>query len=171
MLWVQCCECNAVGAMLGVQCCVCNAVCGQEFWPDTDHGLQPPGGNPTIGEEPHIVPLTWGGYQVLMRTSQGYMGSVVSSIDPKLPWGTTQYARYAPIKGPEGAASPLYNNNTWWVKQPRGPLTPKRQPNGMVLMSFNHNAGFASFAAATPIMDRSRSTRARTESRFPTLAG
>jgi len=76
-----------------------------EFWPNTDHGLQPPGGNPTIGEEPHVVPLTWGGYQVLMRTSQGYMGSVVSSIDPKLPWGTTQYARYAPLKGPSGAAA------------------------------------------------------------------
>ena len=26
-------------------------------WPSGDHGVAPPGGNPSIGEEPHVMPL------------------------------------------------------------------------------------------------------------------
>jgi hypothetical protein len=44
--------------------------------------------------------------------------------------------------------------NATKMKNPRGPISPKRQPNGQLLMTYYNNAGFGAFASHMPIADR-----------------
>ena len=41
-----------------------------ELFPHGDHGLPPPGGNPNIAEEGHILPLPTGYFYSVFRTTQ-----------------------------------------------------------------------------------------------------
>jgi hypothetical protein len=38
--------------------------------PNGDHGIPPPGGNPNIAEEGHIMPLSSGAFYSVFRTTQ-----------------------------------------------------------------------------------------------------
>ena len=118
-------------------------------YPTGDHGVQPPGPKPlaTIGEEPHIVPLiTRAGYYVVFRTSLGYLGCTYSAGPNLTAWQPSAYAQFWPRHALAGPAP---------MKNPRGPISPKRQPNSTaVLMTFYFNGGFAAFAHAAPLSDR-----------------
>merc|ERR1712124_213691 len=75
------------------------------------------------------------------------MGAAVSNANPSSPWQTTSFATYAQV-------GTLYGNSSKFLKQPRGPQSPKRQPDGTVLMTYYNNGGFGAFASAQTIMDR-----------------
>ncbi|KAH8098451.1 WSC domain-containing protein [Aureococcus anophagefferens] len=127
-----------------------------EMWPDDDHGIGRRIGavgaydSPSrVTEEPHVLPFDGDAKLALFwRTDQGYMGhartttSKFSSLDA---WTNSSYAVY---------------EDTWasgseaWVKQPRGPLSPKKQPNGLWLMTYYNTEPLGAFAAAATVSDR-----------------
>lgn len=123
-----------------------------EMWPDDDHGIGAVGAydSPSrVTEEPHVLPFDGDAKLALFwRTDQGYMGhartttSKFSSLDA---WTNSSYAVY---------------EDTWasgseaWVKQPRGPLSPKKQPNGLWLMTYYNTEPLGAFAAAATVSDR-----------------
>eukprot|EP00117_Sycon_ciliatum_P016700 scpid101160/ scgid0848/ len=43
--------------------------------PDGDHGIPPPGGNPNIAEEGHIMPMPNGLFYSVFRTTQGLLAA------------------------------------------------------------------------------------------------
>ena len=109
------------------------------MWPDQEHGIQPVGGTTSaasgIAEEPHIVPLLdVDAYHVVFRTSQGYLGSSQSLTgSPEKPWMPSSFAQYMPADA-ENWPRHIHANASA-VKNPRGPISPKRQSNGLVLMT------------------------------------
>ena len=111
-----------------------------DMWPTGDHGVETVGGSSwspaSVGEEPHIVPLvTVDAFAVMFRTSQGYLACSRSvARDPSLSWRPSSYARYLePPVGKDWLAS--LHVNASCMKNPKGPISPKRQPNGVVLMT------------------------------------
>lgn len=112
-----------------------------ELAPDGDHGILPPGGNPAVFEEAHVLPLKSGGFWVCGRTSQGYLGAS-STRDPTARggWTNTGVATYWDNRQAPQAIVPLPGRKlpgcatgtcmATGLKSPRGPLTPKRMANG-----------------------------------------
>jgi hypothetical protein len=115
--------------------------------PDGDHGLLPPGGNPQVFEEAHILPLAGGGFWAVGRTSLGFLGAA-QTRDPTArgKWTRTGFTTYwDPAAAPralrplparaqprgvtKGHPGPITGTG---LKHPRGPLTPKRMGNGQV---------------------------------------
>lgn len=140
------------------------------LYPDGDHGLLPPGvehGPPAdlkgdILEEAHIVPLAQGGFYAVGRTVQGFLAATTTASTVAAGvggWAPTGYARYWDVKK-AGAGGPLAPGPVaapvrgvggigYGLKNPRGPITPKRMKNGMYLLLFYNNAG-ASFGQRDP---------------------
>ena len=121
--------------------------------PNGEHGVLPPGGNPTVFEEAHILPLAAGGYWTVGRTSQGYLGAA-QTADPTAGagWSATGFATYYdPLRAPSvivpmgGRAMPATTSaaakHGTGLKSPRGPLQPKRFTNGMYLLLYYNNMG------------------------------
>ena len=136
-----------------------------------------------VAEEPHVLPIQ--NDQVLslfFRTSQGYMGHAQSYYgDPTRAWHASTFARYLPswkddfvnaswVKHPRSDPSRLVHwhaicctrgATTHFIRHTirrclhRGPLSPKRQPNGLVLMTYYNTAPLGAFASHMPINDRS----------------
>ena len=107
----------------------------------------------TVAEEPHVVPIANETVlYMVFRTSQGYMGTSQS-----LPGGPEQWAQaWAPSSF--ARFLPSWTDafpNASWVKQPRGPQSPKRHaPSGLVLMTFYNTAPLGAFATHMDINDR-----------------
>eukprot|EP00947_MAST-08B_sp_MAST-8B-sp1_P002132 g2132.t1 len=115
--------------------------------PDGDVGLLPPGvagpGDRTqVFEEGHVVPLNGGrGWYAVARTVQGFLAAA-QTADPAAAtgWGApagapTTYAQYFdPVRKPDDALAPLPGLGkpaftgaiSTGVKNPRGPITPRR---------------------------------------------
>eukprot|EP01052_Picozoa_sp_SAG31_P019126 SAG31_NODE_1383_length_8578_cov_3.660573_11_plen_566_part_00 len=128
--------------------------------PEGDHGILPPGvsqGPPAdmIGdvlEEAHIVPLLAGGFYAVGRTSQGYLAAAYTDKPGPSSWPRSS-ATYAAYWDPRtSAAGKLHaipvakrvrhsGSPGYGLKNPRGPITPKRMANGMYLLLFYNNAG------------------------------
>ena len=129
-----------------------------QMWPDADRGVQAVGGTSAapsgISEEPHITPLlAVDAYQVVFRTSQGYLGSAQSQVgNPRLPWHQSSYAQYLPLDNGTDWLAEFPNASA--LKNPRGPISPKRQSNGVILMTYYNNGGFGAFAHRLPVSDR-----------------
>ena len=86
--------------------------------PRGEHGVLPPGGNPNVFEEAHILPLRKGGFWTVGRTSQGYLGA-----GPYTPiYMGSSYTRFTP-RVADGIArlgsstgSSLWFNHGWhWL--------------------------------------------------------
>ena len=124
-----------------------------DMWPHGEHGIQAvgaPDDRSVIAEEPHVVPVHADDMLVLLwRTSEGYMGYARSQPggDFAAPWQTPTFASYLPTW------ADAYQNASW-LKQPRGPLSPKRQPNGLVLMTYYNTAPLGTFASHMTVNDR-----------------
>ncbi|KAH8067671.1 WSC domain-containing protein [Aureococcus anophagefferens] len=120
-----------------------------EMWPDDDHGIGAVGAY----DSPSRVTrrrarFDGGGSPLLLAPDQGYARATrgttlkFSSVDA---WTNSSYAVY---------------EDTWasgseaWVKQPRGPLSPKKQPNGLWLMTYYNTEPLGAFAAAATVSDR-----------------
>lgn len=140
------------------------------LYPDGDHGLLPPGvehGPPAdlkgdILEEAHIVPLAQGGFYAVGRTVQGFLAATTTASTVAAGvggWAPTGYARYWDVKkagtggplapGPVAAPVRGVGGIGYGLKNPRGPITPKRMKNGMYLLLYYNNAG-ASFGQRDP---------------------
>jgi hypothetical protein len=136
--------------------------------PEGDHGILPPGvtsGPPTdmvgdVLEEAHIVPLYSGGFYAVGRTTQGYLAAAFTEKSGPSSWprGSATYAAYYDPR--TSAAGKLQaipvakcvrhsGSSGYGLKNPRGPITPKRMANGLYLMLFYNNAG-ASFGQRDP---------------------
>ena len=128
-----------------------------DMWPHGDHGIGAVGApdDPTIiTEEPHVVPIMNDKMlYIVWRTSQGYMGHTqtkkgaegdFSSFEN---WELSTFAEYLPTWADQYV-------NASWVKHPRGPLSPKQQPNGLVLMTFYNTAPLGAFATHMKVNDR-----------------
>ena len=71
-----------------------------ELLPSGDAGLPPPGGNPSVMEEGHVLPLSGdgraggGGLYVVARTSQGYLAAAhTTDATGRHGWSDTGFAR------------------------------------------------------------------------------
>eukprot|EP01079_Euglenida_sp_SAG-EU17-18_P002137 gene2137-3068_t len=102
--------------------------------PDGDHGLLPPGGNPNVMEEGHIIDRKAGGWYAIGRTTQGLLASA-STCDatPEKGWSPTGFAKYwnnmltpATYQPPP---KPANSSFLMGLKNPRGPITMKRFSN------------------------------------------
>eukprot|EP00041_Stephanoeca_diplocostata_P023605 m.582544 g.582544 ORF g.582544 m.582544 type:complete len:792 (-) comp22337_c1_seq16:1784-4159(-) len=132
-----------------------------ELLPTGDHGILPPGvseGPPQdpegdVLEEAHIVPLAQGGFYVVGRTTQGFLAAThtnASIEDGLTGWRSTGYATYWSVDAATSGhlvaippAQPLRSVGApgYGLKNPRGPITPKRMHNGQYLLLFYNNAG------------------------------
>ena len=63
------------------------------------------------------------------------------------PWETSSFATYL------STWADNYENCSF-VKHPRGPLSPKRQPNGLILMTYYNTAPLGAFASHMKVNDR-----------------
>jgi hypothetical protein len=105
-----------------------------QMWPSGEHGVQAVGGTSSaaggIAEEPHITPLlAVDAYHVVFRTSQGYLGSSQSQPGaPEKAWAVSTYAQYLPTDPGDDWLSEIHPNASA-LKNPRGPISPKRQPD------------------------------------------
>lgn len=112
-----------------------------ELLPSGDVGLPPPGGNPSVMEEGHVLPLpAGGGFYVVARTSQGYLAAA-HTADPtaRAGWTPTEYAQYLDQRSPAQRPRPLVGNGTA-LKNPRAPITMKTFQEGRrALMLYNNN--------------------------------
>lgn len=102
-----------------------------ETLPDGDTGIAPPGGNPNIGEEPHVVALRSGGMFMVMRTTQRHLGAAFTAN----PNGTTGWSN-ASFAG-FWAASPAAAGRA--LKQGRGPSTLKPLAGGRYVLLYYNN--------------------------------
>ena len=124
-----------------------------DMWPHGYHGIGAVNAfdDPTIvTEEPHVVPIFDDDIlYVVWRTSQGYMGHSQSKPGKQYQdkWETSSFATYLPTWADN------YTNSSF-VKHPRGPLSPKRQPNGLILMTYYNTAPLGAFATHMKVNDR-----------------
>ena len=129
------------------------------MWPDQHHGIQAVGGTTAaatgVTEEPHVVPLEEvDAFYVVFRTSQGYLGSAQSTAgDPTVPWRPSAYAQHLSIAGGPDWVKAVHPNASA-LKNPRGPISPKRQPNGVVLMTYYNTGAFGEAFHTLPLSDR-----------------
>lgn len=97
------------------------ASCAELEWatlPAGDHGLAPPGGNPGVGEEGHVVVLASGGLFAVARTAQGFLSAArTSDASGAGGWSATAFARY------------------WGATRPLGPLKHGRGPTALVRLA------------------------------------
>eukprot|EP01084_Bolivina_argentea_P161617 281344_1 len=112
------------------------------LYPYGNYGIQPINNNTkSVSEEGHILPLSDNkGFQMIFRSNEGYLGcSYTNSVDINVnysQWTESYYCQYANMFGSE---------NTKFVKNPRGPITPKRiisnsySNNIMYLMLYFNN--------------------------------
>lgn len=108
-----------------------------EVLPHGDHGILPPGGNPTIFEEGHVLPLSAGMYLV-GRTTQGFLGaSYTADATGRTGWVSPAVA--AQYLDTVLSASGSFAGSGRPVRNPRGPITPRRLSNGMYLMLYYNN--------------------------------
>eukprot|EP00941_MAST-03F_sp_MAST-3F-sp1_P001324 g1324.t1 len=136
-----------------------------EMLPASDNGIGPVGGNlKNICEEPHVLNLpplqrqmrslrssqiqqlaNNYRYYVVFRTGQGYLGSSISTDQSKnITFSSSTFARYAKVH-----STALYNEETAGVKNPRGPISPKKVPGkSLWITTFYNNAGLGSFGTA-----------------------
>jgi len=105
-------------------------------------GLPPPGGNPGIMEEGHVVPLAGSpGCFALARTAQGFLAAAATA-DPTCAggWGQTGFARF-------WSATPVLTNRA--LKNPRGPVQLRRMAGGRYLLLFYYNSNL-DFSSRNP---------------------
>ncbi|XP_062503358.1 uncharacterized protein LOC134180262 isoform X2 [Corticium candelabrum] len=108
--------------------------------PNGDHGIPPPGGNPNIAEEGHVMPLPSGGFYAVFRTTQGFLGAASSPIGKHATeWTTPGFAEYWRSTA----------NDRLYLKNPRGPITMKQFSNGRYLLLF-YNNGDTGFNSRNP---------------------
>lgn len=112
-----------------------------ETLPAGDVGIAPPGGNPAIGEEPHVVPLHSGGMFMVMRTTQRYLGAA-STADPTGASGWTN-ASFATFWSASPAALGRH------LKQGRGPSTLKLLASGRYVLLY-YNQGTDDYTGRNP---------------------
>lgn len=113
-----------------------------ETLPEGDVGVAPPGGNPAIGEEPHVVALRSGGMFMVMRTTQRYLGAA-STADPTGASGWTN-ASFAAF----WSASPAAAGRR--LKQGRGPSTLKPLRSGGRYVLLYYNQGTDDYTGRNP---------------------
>ena len=126
-----------------------------DMWPHGEHGIMAtdhPDDPTVVAEEPHVVPVHSDDMLTLFwRTTQGYMGHATSQRGGPAqfakPWATSTFASYLPTWA-DG-----YQNASW-LKPPRGPLSPKRQDNGQVLMTYYNTAPLGAAFTHLKISDR-----------------
>ena len=71
-----------------------------DLLPNGDHGILPPGGNPDIMEEGHIVPLLQSdGFYMVGRTAQGFLAATYTA-------DATAASGWAPTRCEAGVALP-----------------------------------------------------------------
>jgi hypothetical protein len=126
-----------------------------DMWPHGDHGITATG-HPDdpgfVAEEPHVVPVHEDDMLTLFwRTTQGYIGHSTSQPGGPgqfaKPWTKSTFASYLPTWA-DG-----YRNASW-LKHPRGPLSPKRQSNGQVLMTYYNTAPLGAAFTHLKVSDR-----------------
>ncbi|XP_065833613.1 uncharacterized protein [Oscarella lobularis] len=111
-----------------------------DLLPEGDHGIPPPGGNPNIAEEGHILPLSTGGFYAVFRTTQGYLGASCSPAGMHAShWNPPSFAEY-------WDSTP---QKRLYLKNPRGPITMKQFSNGMYLLLY-YNNGETGFTSRNP---------------------
>lgn len=125
-----------------------------EMWPEGEHGIGAvgaPDSSSVVAEEPHVMPiLDETVFYIVFRTSQGYLGSAQSTPgNPKTKWMPSTFARYAT------SWADRFGANASWVKNCRGPISPKKQPNGLWLMTYYNTAPLGTFASHMTQNDRS----------------
>ena len=124
-----------------------------DMWPHGEHGIGAVNDfdSPTIiTEEPHVLPIFNDDIlYVVWRTNQGYMGHSQSKPGQKYSetWETSSFATYL------STWADNYENCSF-VKNPRGPLSPKRQKNGLILMTYYNTAPLGAFASHMKVNDR-----------------
>jgi hypothetical protein len=111
--------------------------------PDGDRGIAPPGGNPSIMEEGHIMPLVGAqnpGFYALARTTQGVLAtSRTAAPDAAAGWDMeASVAQYWDSGAVAGFAAFQGKNVTLGLKNPRGPVTMKRFAGGLLLLFYNN---------------------------------
>jgi len=124
------------------------------MWPEGWHG---PGAvnhlddeaDDAVAEESHVVPIN-NETQLYMtfRQAYGYMGQAYSQVGNfGADWGESSFAEYMPTW-----AGSVEGGD--WVKQCRGPMTPVRQKNNLILMIYYNTEMLAAFASTAPVSDR-----------------
>lgn len=102
-----------------------------QLLPDGQHGVANPLNASTgVAEEGHFVALHSGAFYVMFRTEDGWLGEA-SSSDGGHSWSPSTYATYAPLH--DSTAPPRR------LKNPRGPITPRRLANDMYLLLYYNN--------------------------------
>ena len=113
-----------------------------DMTPTGERGIAPPGGNPNIGEEPHLVPLhSHPGFYTLFRTTQGFLGAS-EAREPTLlaaHWSPAHFAEFFSLSDPLNAPLSPSNVSSGLLKNPRGPITPKRLSDSLLLLLFYFN--------------------------------
>eukprot|EP00117_Sycon_ciliatum_P020551 scpid33968/ scgid0848/ len=106
--------------------------------PDGDHGIPPPGGNPNIAEEGHIMPMPNGLFYSVFRTTQGLLAACYTPGPTAAKWNDCNdyFAEY----------QRSITGKSHFLKNPRGPITMKQFSNGRYLLLYynNGNTGFTS---------------------------
>ena len=124
-----------------------------DMWPHGDHGItavNSPDDPSVITEEPHVLPISNDDILcIFFRTNQGYMGHSQSRARRQFSekWETSTFAQYLPTWADN------YEHANW-LKHPRGPLSPKRQKNGLILMTYYNTAPLGAFATHMNVNDR-----------------
>lgn len=108
--------------------------------PQGEQGLPPVGGvRDSVIEEAHILPLaTHPGFYMLGRTTQGRLAAATCAQPSGSDWAPTEWvAYYDPLHASEllrplnqRPGSAFENATHPGLKNPRGPITPKRFSNG-----------------------------------------
>jgi hypothetical protein len=123
-----------------------------DMWPHGEHGIGAvyhPDDPNIVTEEPHVMPIQNDEVlYIVWRTNQGYMGHSQSQRgDFTKEFGKSSFAKYLPTWADK------YENCSY-LKHPRGPLSPKRQPNGLILMTYYNTAPLGAFATKMKVNDR-----------------
>ena len=85
---------------------------------------------------------------MIFRNTLGYVGEVYSQINNwAAEWGETSFCKYAQPSWTKDVQGNM-------LKNPRGPISPVQQPNGMILMTYDNTEMLTAFAAVAPVSDR-----------------
>ena len=136
-----------------------------DTWPHGEHGVAAvlhPDAPQVIAEEPHVCPILNDTVLTLFwRTSQGYMGHARSQTsDFAAAWNPSTFARYAPTWADDAKyAAPngtpvVPKASAGWLKHPRGPLSPKKQSNGLWLMTYYNTQPLGAAFTHMKVSDR-----------------